>query len=117
MGAWGVQPWDSDEAADWFGTFMEKVDLSFILETVNTVSLHEDDYDQIRAVSYILEVLGKAYIWPPEYYEELDEALKKMIALLEKMIEPDSEFLELWENDKDLILSVKQQIDALKQNQ
>lgn len=39
MGAWGYDPWDNDEAADWFGNFMKHVDIDFIIQTVEEVEI------------------------------------------------------------------------------
>lgn len=117
MGAWGFEPWDNDGAADWFGDFMERVDVTYIIKTVNRVSESEDDYDEIRAVAYILQALGKNYIWPIEYADELDNMLIKIIGLLENMIKPESEFLDMWADSDEVIHSVEKQITALKNNQ
>ncbi|MBC1544133.1 DUF4259 domain-containing protein [Listeria sp. FSL L7-0233] len=117
MGAWGFDPWDSDEAADWFGEFMKHVDIDFIIQTVEEVENNEYDYDRIRAVSYIVEMLGKSYIWPVDYYENLDKMVEKLINLLTLMIEPDSDFLDMWGNNPEIKIAVQKQIDALKKRQ
>lgn len=116
MGAWGFDPWDSDEAADWFGEFMKHVDIDFIIQTVEEVENNEYDYERIRAVSYIVEMLGKSYIWPVDYYEDLDKMVEKLINLLTLMIEPDSDFLDMWGNDPEIIIAVQKQIDVLKKD-
>ncbi|HAA2288004.1 TPA_asm: hypothetical protein GEG06_00255 [Listeria monocytogenes] len=117
MGAWGFDPWDSDEAADWFGEFMKHVDIDFITQTVEEVENNEYDYERIRAVSYIVEMLGKSYIWPVDYYEDLDKMVEKLINLLTLMIEPDSDFLDMWGNNPEIIIAVQKQIDVLKKRQ
>lgn len=76
---------------------MKHVDIDFIIQTVEEVENNEYDYERIRAVSYIVEMLGKSYIWPVDYYEDLDKMVEKLINLLTLMIEPDSDFLDMWE--------------------
>ncbi|MBF2639954.1 DUF4259 domain-containing protein [Listeria welshimeri] len=117
MGVWGYDPWDNDEAADWFGNFMKHVDIDFIIQTVEEVENRELDYERIRAVSYIVEMLGKSYIWPVDHYAELDKMVEKLINLLTLMIESGSDFLDVWENDPEIIIAVQKQIDALKKRQ
>lgn len=117
MDAWGFEPWDNDEAADWFGDFMERVDVAYIIKTVDKVSDSEEYYDEIRAVAYILQVLGKNYIWPIEHADALDDMLLKIIGLLENMIKPGSDFLNMWADSEGVITSVEKQIAALKSNQ
>jgi hypothetical protein len=117
MGTWGTNPWDSDDAADWFADALKGLKLDKKLDRA-LAGPEDDNYDAIRAAGYLLQVLGRAYIWPGDL-DRLDEHIGKAIKLLETMIDPeaqdeDMEFLELWDNDPDIISSVNGQIDALK---
>ncbi|ECC2280935.1 hypothetical protein I1B09_002090, partial [Listeria monocytogenes] len=59
----------------------------------------------------------KSYIWPVDYYEDLDKMVEKLINLLTLMIEPDSDFLDMWGNNPEIIIAVQKQIDVLKKRQ
>ena len=111
MGAWGTSPWDSDDAADWFSDFFEGIDVDARIEA----ALEDDDeYGQIRAACYMLTVLGRTYIWPGDL-EALDELLERGIQLLTSMLEPESEFRELWEDDEEVLESVANELAGLKE--
>lgn len=110
MGAWGVEPWDNDGAADWFSGFFEGINVdSRIADALET----DDDYDQIRAAGYLLAVLGRPYVWPGDL-ERLDDHLERAIELLTQMIAPDSEFREEWDDDPEVIDAVRAELAELE---
>src|ERR1041385_8672519 len=103
MGAWGTEPWDNDGAADWFAAFFEGIDVPARLRNAFR---YYDTYDEIRAASYILEHIGRIYVWPGTG-DELRELLDTAIELLTAMIDPDAQdedidFLELWDSDPEV---------------
>lgn len=113
MGAWDVEPWDNDTAADWFGDFFDDLKIEKLQEAFK----HYDDYDTIRAACYVLQSLGRIYVWPGERLDDLKPLLEKGIEHLTNMIEPpndDWDFLELWDDNPEVVESVRQQIAELK---
>lgn len=113
MGAWGTAPWDNDAAADWFSGFFEGVDvdarIAAALET-------DDDYDQIRAACYLLQVLGRSYVWPGDL-TALGQHLRRGIDLLGRMLDPDDDdmdFLELWDGNPEVVAAVQDQVAELR---
>lgn len=63
MGAWDIQPWDNDSAADWFGDVFKCTKLASHVE--NALNLNPGDcHEQIRAAASLLIFLGRPYIWP-----------------------------------------------------
>lgn len=120
MGAWNVEPWDNDEAADWFAKFFKGCDLTLIRNEINNFSeLDEIKYDQIRAVCFLLQNLARPYVWPIEDDGQSPrELILRGINILSNMIDPPNpqwSFLEMWDNDEKVIKSVKLQIQELKQ--
>ncbi|GAA1323635.1 hypothetical protein ACFSWE_09445 [Leucobacter albus] len=110
MGAWGSKPWESDGAADWFAEFFEGIDVD---ARIDAAFEYDDEYDQIRAAGYLLAVLGRPTVWPGDL-ERLDDHLERGIELLTEMIEPDSDFRDLWEDDPDVVAAVRDEIAALE---
>lgn len=111
MGAWGSSPWDSDGAADWFTEFFEGIDVDSRIEAALE---YDDEYDQIRAACYMLNTIGRIYVWPGDL-EKLEEHLERGIKLLTAMLKPDSEFRELYEEDDEVIEAVGQELEDLKE--
>lgn len=110
MGAWGSAPWDTDGAADWFGNVFAGIDMD---AHIDEAFKYEDDYDKIRAAGYLLAVLGRSMVWPGDL-ERLDDHLEQGIELLSEMVEPGSDFRELWEDDADVIAAVRDEIAELE---
>jgi hypothetical protein len=54
MGAWGVQPWDNDRAADWFATFFAELDI----DALRAAFEYCDAWDEIRAACYVFQTLA-----------------------------------------------------------
>jgi hypothetical protein len=117
MGTWGVQPWDSDDAAEWFeGTLQGINDIDSKISAA--LKYRYDNYEEVRSAAYLLQVLGISYVWPGDL-EKLKGHIQRAIELLTAMIDQKSadsqmDFLQLWDNDPEVIASVKEQIEQLK---
>ena len=78
MGSWGPDPWDNDGGADWFaelfldGKIAERIKETFELDPL-------EYYEEIRAASYFLGVLGHVYVWPTP---DVVPLVKKAVELL-----------------------------------
>lgn len=110
MGAWGSAPWHNDAAADWFGDVFAGIDID---SRIGDALEHDDDYDRVRAACYLLAVLGHSMVWPGDL-ERLDGHLERGVELLTEMIEPESEFRELWEDAPEVIEAVRAEIAELE---
>ncbi|WP_433676166.1 hypothetical protein [Microbacterium gorillae] len=110
MGVWGTKPWDSDEASDWFSSFFDGIDVD---DRIAAAFATDDDYDQIRAASYLLAVLGRSYIWPGDL-DRLDALLERGIELLTRMVEPGSDFRDLYDDDLQVVAAVRAEIAELE---
>ncbi len=113
MGAWGVEPWDNDAAADWFGDMFADLKIEMIREAFK----YYDAYGEIRAACYVLQALGHVYVWPHVHFDALKELLDRGIELLTNMLNPPGpewDFLELWDHDAEVIASVQKQLDELQ---
>ncbi len=116
MGAWGVEPWDNDLAADWFHEFFKGVNVN---ARIRRAFKDPNDLPVIRAACFILASLGRVYVWPGDL-AELKQLLEQGIALLSRMAKPsardleDDDFLEYWDDDPDFLKSVRAQIAQLR---
>ena len=82
MGAWGVAPWDSDSAADWYGDLFDELPLAAKVE--ETLKADPEEYaEEIRAAAALLIMLGRTYIWP---VDDMDRHLELAIAQMEKVL-------------------------------
>jgi hypothetical protein len=63
MGCWGVRPYESDSAADWFGDLWDEFPVPSKVEETLKLEL-EDSHEEIRAAAHVLVQLGQTYIWP-----------------------------------------------------
>jgi hypothetical protein len=63
MGCWGVKPYESDSAADWFGDLWDEFPIPSKVEETLKLDL-EDNLEEIRAAAHLLVQLGQVYIWP-----------------------------------------------------
>jgi hypothetical protein len=115
MGVWGIEPWDNDMASDWFVAFFRGIDVDKRIEEALQLGYNDEVYE-LRAACYILETLGRTYVWPGNI-ERQDQYLRTGIALLSEVNDPKTEwgkyFLDWWNNDSEMIASVKRQIEAL----
>lgn len=118
MGAWGYRVWENDEGADWLAHFMRTgVDTRFILQEAEA-KLSEpclDDFDEVRAIGYVIAVLGNRYIWPSNELDRVRAIKLKLIDYLQQLLEADSDFMELWEGDSEAVNEVRKEIEALKE--
>lgn len=81
MGTWAFEPWDNDEAADWYGAFMEETGLrNAWLKGINADP--EDSPETVRAAAALFVMLGRVYVWPIEHYEQ---DLERAIAALSEL--------------------------------
>ncbi|MGS2804996.1 hypothetical protein [Nocardia sp. MW-W600-9] len=110
MGAWGSAPWHNDAAADWFGDVFAGIDID---ARIGDALEHGDDFDRVRAACYLLAVLGHSTVWPGDL-ERLDGHFERGVELLTEMIEPESEFRDLWEDDPEVIEAVRAEIAELE---
>ena len=60
---WALQPWDNDQAADWFGGFMDRTRLRD--EWLKGIQADPvDEPDIVRAAAAVFVMLGRVYVWP-----------------------------------------------------
>jgi len=117
MGDWGVEPWETDEAADWFHRFWTKGGISVLIDTIETFDEKTERYEEARAAAYLLQTLGIAYVWPVRYLDKLTTTLDKAIYILNCMIDPPNEdwcFLEMGGDRNEQIQAVQEQLVALR---
>ena len=117
MGAWGTEPWDNDEASDWFGEFFQGIDANARIR--ETFLEFGDNQDRIRAACFILGTLGRVYVWPGDL-DELKQLLERGTELLSRMLSPlegDEDFVEAWTDEARpaVVASIQQQIAQLKE--
>jgi hypothetical protein len=113
MGAWGVDPWDNDDAADWFKAFFRGGEFD---DRIQRAFQHSQDYDSMRAASYILQVLGRAYVWPGQV-SKLRSHFELAIASLNAMLDPDhaahQELSGIWGEESAVFDSIRWQVAEL----
>jgi hypothetical protein len=63
MGCWGLESYENDSAADWFGDLWDEFPFPSKVEETLKLDL-EDNYEEIRAAAYVLLQLGQTFIWP-----------------------------------------------------
>ena len=115
MGAWGHQPWDNDDAADWFAGFFQSGEYD---ARMREAFEEEDEPDFIRAACYILQTLGRVYVWPGEV-DQLGGHLDRGIACLNNMLDPEHEagmeMRDLWGEDEEVFEAIRWQLSELQQ--
>jgi hypothetical protein len=105
MGMWALAPWDNDEAADWYGDFMDRTKL----REAWLEGIREDPSESpsvVRAAGALFVMLGRVYVWP---INNFDEDLELSIAALSS-VAACAEYQE----DPELVASVNQEIEELK---
>ena len=103
MGAWGVAPWDSDSAADWYGDLFDEIPLAAKVE--ETLNADPEEYaEEIRAAAALLILLGRTYMWP---VDDMDRHLELAIAQMEKV-------QATYEDEPELASAVAEEIAVLK---
>jgi len=86
MGIWGIEPWANDLAADWFSQLFEETSLAEKVECA--LRLDPAEYaEEIRAAAYILQQLGRPYVWP---IDKLAHQLELAVAQLSTIANSDA---------------------------
>ncbi|MBJ7472676.1 MAG: DUF4259 domain-containing protein [Solirubrobacteraceae bacterium] len=115
MGAWGIEPFDNDDAMDFLGTLEDSSDAAAMLATALDLDPAVDELDapdaaEALAAAAVVAVLktgetvdgvpenetGRIAALPvsPTVAAELASAAQ---AALDRMVQPDSELLALWD--------------------
>lgn len=111
MGTWGTEPWQNDDALDWFYQMFSDLPIDRIRDAFK----YYDSYGRIRGACYVLQQLGP-HLWPTSHQTELLELLDMGIEWLNKVLNPpDSswDYLELWGHDQEVLDSLQEQLEAL----
>jgi hypothetical protein len=53
MGTWNYNPWENDEAADWFQEFWKQQNFAVLINEINQFDPTEERYDAFRAACYL----------------------------------------------------------------
>ena len=119
MVAWSHEPFGNDTASDWAYGLVEQKDLSLVAQAIQNILDNGDEYlDSDLAVEAVAaaEVLAKALgrgTQTDAYTEEVDAWLKSVAPkpssdllskardALTRIVAPDSELKELWEESDD----------------
>lgn len=109
MGAWGYGPLQNDSAADWLGEIGDHC--SAQVAKVLSMDRMDAEWEEVRAACWLLERLGKTYVWPPD---TLTVQLQKGIEWL-TWLRDESEWQEDWSEPNDLLVSLDAQILTLTQ--
>jgi hypothetical protein len=105
MGMWAFAPWDNDEAADWFGEFMDRT--HFRAEWLKGINADpEESPGVVRAAAAIFVMLGRVYVWPGK---TLDQDLELAIAALSKIVESAE-----YEESPEVIAAIGQELAELE---
>ncbi|WP_158881839.1 hypothetical protein [Rhodanobacter sp. L36] len=80
MGMWAFAPWDNDEAADWYGEFMEAT--HFHREWLKGMKADPaESAGTVRAAAAIFLMLGRVYVWPIDTFDQdLELAIRGLAA-------------------------------------
>lgn len=132
MGAWDSDPFGNDSALDWVGELEAFDDLSFIEATLEYVLdrgpeyIESDDAEEaIAAADTLARLKGRFYV-RNAYTEPLDEwvmansiippqtLVDSALRVLDRILTPPSELLELWEDSADFE-AWRGQLDQLKE--
>lgn len=113
MGAWGINTFENDDAADWLYDLEESDDLSVIEETLKNAGseyLEATEGCEILAASeIILTLMGNKRKNLPENAKEWvsnnkslnpTKLKKKATKAIDKVLSKDSELNELWQESK-----------------
>ena len=117
MGDWNKEPWGNDEAADWFFKYWNGGGIDLVISDIKNFSPKDENYDSIRAACLVLECFGCAYAWPCVRSLVGQRSISQAINILTNMISISNEvwgFLDMWNDDVDVIRSVQSQIARLK---
>ena len=117
MGAWGYKFYENDEAADWLHQFWDTKSFDLLVKEVEQFDPRNENYDTIRVIAHILICFGSPYTCPEDFLDQRSIIIKRVLTILENMINPpnsDWEFLDIWDNDPEIISEVENQIIELK---
>ena len=117
MGAWGYKFYENDEAADWLHQFWDTKSFELLVKEVEQFDPRNENYDTIRVIAHILICFGSPYTCPEDFLDQRSIIIKRVLTILENMINPpnsDWDFLDIWDNDPEIISEVEKQIIELK---
>ena len=117
MGAWGYKFYENDEAADWLHQFWDTKSFDLLVKEVEQFDPRNENYDTIRVIAHILICFGSPYTCPGDFLDQRSIIAKRVLTILENMINPpnsDWDFLDIWDNDPEIISEVENQIIELK---
>lgn len=118
MGAWGIGSFDNDHASDWLLDLIEGEDLAPMRAAIAQV-LAEDGYldsdlavEALAAIEVLAATLGRPTLaiedetefqaWLTRLQPQGDPSLvPEALRALERILAPDSELRELWEETED----------------
>ena len=124
MGDWGFNPYETDDAADWYGVTFKDFNFKRVEEAIiNFDHANEHCYEPVRCAAFILQKIGIPYIW---YVEDNQPSpvmlIKKAISILEKLISIDNEewtYLDMWghelPDETGIVEAVRNQIEELEE--
>lgn len=120
MGTWGHDTFDNDTAADWASTFAENGSLQFVEKTLDEVLTIGDDYldsdfavQGLAAAEVVARLQGRwgvrsAYSENADKWVEANAGLEvpaeltdKALKLIDRVLGPESELVDLWEGAPD----------------
>lgn len=117
MGAWGYKFYENDEAADWLHQFWDTKSFELLVKEVEQFDPSNENYDTIRVIAHILICFGSPYTCPEDFLDQRSIIIKRVLTILENMINPpnsDWDFLDIWDNDPEIISEVENQIIEIK---
>lgn len=119
MGTWSHEPFGNDTASDWAYGLVEQKDFSLVAQAIQEVLDNGSDYldaglavEAVAAAEVLAKALGRG-TQADAYTEEVDawlksvaekpssELLSKARDALNRIMGPDSELRELWEESDD----------------
>ncbi len=118
MGAWGINTFENDDAADWIGEFCDDSDKELLVEAFDAVNEVGDDYLEapesnaaLAAAEVVAALLGKPSASLPDDAKECIGKLnlkpsEKLVAAARKAVKrvkTDSELKELWDESDDAV--------------
>ena len=105
MGMWAFAPWDNDQAADWFGDFMQ--DTRIRRKWLDGIQADPvDSPEVVRAAAALFVMLGRVYVWPIQTF---DEDLDLAIASLSR-VAANGDYADLPE----LVAAIEQEVAELR---
>jgi hypothetical protein len=111
VGTWGTQPWENDEAADWFGSLWVGTD---VVERVDR-GLEATSGQVALAAVWLCVQLCRVYVWPIDSYED---TLARAVRAVDRLLAGEDEdgLLDMWD-DAEVTAQVEQFRAALVERQ